>query len=364
MSTPNLLRISRQAWLSLLSLGICLWLIITQADAILALSGIFFGAFLLSLAIHPIADHLAAWHIPRSVTVLLIYLGLVLLLGGLILLLVPVLEGEIDHLMSTGPNLTAQLMALLAHTPLAGYSPSFDGLAQALLQRLDLVFADTVITVERIGSLAIDLLVLLILAYFFALDSTPLYPWIATWIAAEHHNHLQQVWGRITQRLSRWVWAQVAIATYFAIAFGIGLSLIGIPYAWTIGLVGGLLEIVPFLGGLIAFLLAFFSALAVDPVLALWVIVLYLVIAGLESHLLAPILYGRAIGLRSALVLIALVAGTKIGGVAGVFFAVPVAVILSALIQELHPPKDRAATAPSAPLSATSAPLPSPQMQE
>jgi len=140
----------------------------------------------------------------------------------------------------------------------------------------------------------------------------------------------------LRQRLSRWVWAQAAIALYFALIFSAGLALLGVPFALTIGLVGGVLEIVPYLGGITATLLAITSALTVSPWLALWVVVLYVVVVEIEAHIVAPALYGRVVGLHPALILVALVTGAKAKGILGIFFAVPILVVLTALLEELR----------------------------
>jgi predicted PurR-regulated permease PerM len=84
----------------------------------------------------------------------------------------------------------------------------------------------------------------------------------------------------------------------------------------------------------VALLLALASALTVRPILAVWVFVLYLVVTQLESHVIAPAFYGRVIGLHPAAVLVALLVGVKAGGVLGVLFAIPVAVVFAALIAE------------------------------
>ncbi len=70
--------------------------------------------------------------------------------------------------------------------------------------------------------------------------------------------------------------------------------------------------------------------------LALAVVLLYVALATVESHIVAPFLYGRAIGLRSAGVLVALLVGAKAGGIIGVFFSVPVAVVITAVVQALR----------------------------
>ena len=70
------------------------------------------------------------------------------------------------------------------------------------------------------------------------------------------------------------------------------------------------------------------------PILAVWVLVLYLVFTQLESHVIATAFYGRVTRLHPAIVLIGLLVGVKAGGVLGVLLAVPVAVALAALIAE------------------------------
>jgi len=109
-----------------------------------------------------------------------------------------------------------------------------------------------------------------------------------------------------------------------------------VPFAFTIGLVGGVLEIVPYLGGITATVLAITSALTVSPWLALWVVLLYAVVVEIEAHIVAPALYGRVVGLHPALILIALVIGAKAKGIFGIFFAVPILVVLTALLDEVR----------------------------
>ena len=112
--------------------------------------------------------------------------------------------------------------------------------------------------------------------------------------------------------------------------------MLGVPFAVSIGLAGGILEIIPYLGGAAAVSLAALSALTVKPLLALWVILLYVIVVEVESHLIAPTFYGRVMGLHPAAVLLALVIGAKVQGIVGIFFAVPVAVALGAVIQEVQ----------------------------
>jgi predicted PurR-regulated permease PerM len=176
----------------------------------------------------------------------------------------------------------------------------------------------------------------LVLAYFFITDTGLDEYWLSSWVPVSYQARVQVVLVRLRQRLTRWVWAQVAIAVYFALTFSTGLALLKVHFAFTIGLIGGMLEIVPYLGGAIAVLLAILSALTVDPLKALWVVILYLIVTEVESHILAPAFFGRVMGLHPAIILIALLVGAKLKGIVGVFFAVPTAVVLTAVLQEMR----------------------------
>ena len=331
-------RISGQTWLALLGLGVALWLTTTYFGLILEISAVLFGAYLLSLAIRPLADKFEHWHLSRAITVSLVYVALLGVGALMALLLVPVVRSEIASLRQDAPILAQQISDQLAATPLAASIPSLNTAVQALSSRLGTVVMDAASTAVSIANLLLDLLVLLILAYFLAVERTGGLGWMERWVPHTWRTQVTQMEENIVTRLSRWVWAQAGIALYFALTSTIALFLLDIPYALTIGVVGGVLEVVPYLGGLIAATLAILSALTINVWLALAVLLLYIALATVESHIVAPFLYGRAIGLRSAGVLIALLIGAKAAGVIGVFFAVPVAVVITALVQAMRAP--------------------------
>jgi predicted PurR-regulated permease PerM len=330
-------RLSFQAWLGLLLLGLALLLTITQASLLVEVIWVSFGAMLLSLAIRPLANALAPWRIPRGITVLTIYAGLA---GALIILgnlLAPIISTEIARLQANGPALLQTGLSRIADMPLARqWLPSTDTLARDLIQRTDTLTRALVGAVAGVGGMALDMVILLVLAYFFATDTGMAKRLLTAWVPDHHQSQVQNFMARLRNRLTRWVWAQVAIAFYFAVVFSLGLTLLGVPFALTIGLTGGVLELIPYLGGAVSLLLAILSALSVSPLLVLWVVLFYAAVVEVEAHIIAPAFYGRVMGLHPAVVLIALLIGAKARGVIGVLFAVPVAVVLAAVVQEVQ----------------------------
>lgn len=330
-------RLSFQAWISLLLLGLVLLLSVTQVHLIMEVIWVSFGAVLLSLAIRPLANALTRWHIPRGMTVLVVYAvlaGALIILGNL---LAPVISTEITRLQANGPAVLQAGLSRIADTPLARqWLPSPDTLAQDRVQRADTVARALVGAVAGVGGLALDVVILLVLAYFFATDAGMVERLLSGWVPVRYESRIQNLVGQLRHRLTRWVWAQAAIALYFAMIFGLGLRLLGVPFALTIGLVGGVLELIPYLGGAVSLLLAILSALTVSPLLVLWVTLFYAAVVEVEAHIIAPAFYGRVMGLHPAVVLVALLIGAKAKGVIGVLFAVPVAVVMAAVAQEVQ----------------------------
>jgi predicted PurR-regulated permease PerM len=310
---------------------------VANAGLLLEILWVLFGALLLSIAIHPVVSTLARWRIPRLVTVLGVYALLGLLLALLGALVAPSIGKEITALQNSGPDLAQSILSWIGRTPLLNkLIPSTDVVAQNLVQRLDVLIRTTVSTAASLGGMALDVLIMLILVIFLSTDPGLGARLLDDWLPAPYRSHIALLWERVQHRLTRWMWAQGGIALYFVVTFSAGLALLGVPFAFTIGLVGGVLEIIPYLGGAVAVFLAMLSALTVQPPLAVWVFVLYLVVTELEAHVIAPAFYGRAIGLHPAAVLVALLIGAKAGGVVGVLFAVPVAVVVAALLGEAH----------------------------
>jgi predicted PurR-regulated permease PerM len=329
-------RISAQAWFALLGLALTTWLIISYTTLIFKLGWILLGALLLSLAIRPVVDRFERWRIPRGVTTVWLFLlglGVLALLGAQ---LIPVIQAETAELRQRGPMLWQTMQVGAMRTQFAQLAPSLQSVVDAATGQWETVVASAVSTVAEVGGLLLNLMVILFLAYFLAVDERWAIHLLLGWIPQEQHAHVRDILKGIAQRLTRWVWAQAALSLFFAVVFSGGLWLLGIPFALTIGMVGGVLTIVPYVGGLLGAVLAILGGLTLGLTPVLWVVILVVVVVVVQTHVLAPLLYGKAIALHSALALLALFIGVEIAGVVGALFAVPVAVIVTVVVQELQ----------------------------
>jgi len=134
------------------------------------------------------------------------------------------------------------------------------------------------------------------------------------------------------------LWLLGRIVSMVAVGFltWLGLTIIGVPSALTLGLLAGLLEFVPYVGPIAAAVPAVLLAFAQNPDMALWTALLFFLVQQFEGYVLEPLVQQRAVDLPPALLLFALVAGGLVFGLIGVLFAEPLTVMLFVLVKRLY----------------------------
>ena len=129
---------------------------------------------------------------------------------------------------------------------------------------------------------------------------------------------------------------QLLVALLIGVSAGVGCWLLGAPFPVVIGVLSGLLELVPMLGPILATIVAVVITLPQGFPQVLWVLLLFIGIHQVEINILAPRIAGHAVGLHPAAALIALLVGFEVGGVLGALVAVPVAGILYVLAWAIY----------------------------
>jgi predicted PurR-regulated permease PerM len=116
----------------------------------------------------------------------------------------------------------------------------------------------------------------------------------------------------------------------------VGLAALDVEYAFTFAVLTGVLEIVPFFGPILAAIPPTLAAFADSPTKALVVVVIYVAIHQIEAHLISPMVMARSVQLHPVMVILAVLAMGDLLGFAGVVLAVPTAVVITVLLDELY----------------------------
>lgn len=149
-------------------------------------------------------------------------------------------------------------------------------------------------------------------------------------------ERLQQVAAAVGRALRHWLVGRLASMLIVGVFSGVGLWLLGTPLPLSLAFITGLVVFIPYLGPLLALVLAVMVALSQGFALALSVAILYLGIQLVESYALTPMIQERAVALPPAFLLSAQVlAGVTFGGF-GVALAAPFAVMVTVLVQMLY----------------------------
>ncbi len=159
-----------------------------------------------------------------------------------------------------------------------------------------------------------------------------------------HHQEIACLIDRIVQTWRRYLRGQVFLCIVIFFMTWIGLSLVGMPGAFTLALVAGALEVIPNLGPILATIPAVVVALLQGSTrlhvnhfeFMLITMGLYALIQQLENNLLVPRIVGSAVHLHPFIVLVGIVVGAQVGGVLGAFLAAPTLATLRHIAQYVH----------------------------
>jgi len=153
------------------------------------------------------------------------------------------------------------------------------------------------------------------------------------------HPGSRPLMWRVEHSLVSYVKGQLLLSAIIGTSAGVGLWVLGITgllpggdtYALLFGLFVAATELIPYLGPWLGSLPPFFYALAVHPVAAIWVAVLFLFIHQVEGHVVVPNVMGSALRLHPLLVIFGLLAGGEIYGLPGIFVALPLLAVVRAV---------------------------------
>ena len=162
-----------------------------------------------------------------------------------------------------------------------------------------------------------------VLAFLLLKDATALRRTFV--MALPHRIQLRghRLFEEMNATLAAYVRAQLIACVVVGTLCGAGFAMLGTPYAILLGGFAAVCEFVPLIGPLAVAIVAVGIAAAHEPMLGVWTAVLLLVLRGLEDYVIYPRLIGRTIPLHPLVIILAVLAGAELGGIAGVFIAVP-----------------------------------------
>lgn len=302
-----------------------------------------FGAIIFASAVQPFVTALVHRKVNRGLAIILIYLLVIAALVTIVIVAVPPLVTFIVTVVQSGV-LSTKLTQLATRLAIFGWD-KFQVLIPviALPTQLNALIEQTGEDVQRQAwtltqntAIGLGQVLLLFAMTFYWLTSRE--NTLALLLLLSPKNQRAQVhaiWNDVEFRMGAYVRGQAFLMAVIGITSYVGLFLLGVPFAPALALIAGVTEAVPVVGPLIGAVPAIIVGFTVSPMTGFLVALLYMVLQGLENHVLVPRIMSSNVGLNPLVVIIAIVAGSTLNGVIGAVLAIPLAGTLQVIAQHV-----------------------------
>lgn len=298
-----------------------------------------FAAVLIAIFLRGLADLVnERLRISEGWAVLLISVLLLAIIAGSIALLAPSVAEQIKHLRDELPR-SAQN---------AGDFLSEYGWGRAIIEQLPGIdeITEKISTVSLLTSVGgffsttagmiANFFITILLAIYLAAEPKLYVKGFVKLFPVSTRPRVYEILAEIGETLRWWLIGKIGSMLVIGILTWIGLFLIGVPLALTLGLIAGLLSFIPNFGPILSAIPAILLAFIDSPVTALYVIGLYVGVQLIESNLVTPWIERQTVELPPALTIVSqLILGVLIGGL-GLVLATPVLAVVMVLIQTLY----------------------------
>ncbi|TMN43410.1 AI-2E family transporter [Pseudoalteromonas sp. S2755] len=309
----------------------------------------FFGSYVMPVLVAIVIAYLLEWPVNKltrvtgsrmlsAVVVMAIFVGVVL---GLVFGIVPVLWQQLSNLLQESPTMIEEGKDFLLHLP--EYYPTLISTTQVqaivssveskLLELGEVIVSASLTSLKDVVAWMIYLVLVPLLAFFMLKDKSELTSGVSK-IIPKDRKLISQVWHEMDQQIMNYIRGKVFEIVIVGVVSFVTFSVLDLRYAALLGTLVGLSVLIPFIG----------AALVTLPVAAValfqfglapefWTILIaYGIIQALDGNVLVPLLFSEAVDLNPVYIIVAVLFFGGLWGFWGVFFAIPLASLVKALI--------------------------------
>ena len=287
--------------------------------------------------------------LPLIWSILIVYLAIAVIVGFGLAVVVPAIASDSQSLVKATPGFVQNAQASLADPD----NPLIARLPSSLRVYIAALPAQLVTLAQQYGGQAASRVLSLVLSTVSVLATLVVIPVLSVYLIMEAPALVEGFIAFFPPRarpkalavmkdldgvLGGFIRGQLLVGATIGTAITIALLILHVKYAVLIGVAAGLLDVIPYVGAVVAFVpataIAFFSD---GWQHALLVAVIFALIFQAEGHFIAPRIVSESVGLSPLFVIIAILIGGELGGIGGMFLAVPIAAILRVLMLHVRP---------------------------
>ena len=336
--SPSVDRLAAYAW-RLLAIGAAALAILWLLGELRAVLFPLVVALFLTRALVPVAMALRHRGLPRAAAAALALLGFVALLVGVVWLIAPAVAEEFTSL---GPTVSEALddveRWIVEQSGLDVTSSDVDRARERLGEQLSSlvntssgsIAAGAVLVAEGLAGLIIAMF----LTFFLLKDGERFQAWCLSFLPAASRTRSRRMAARSWAVLGGYLRGAAILGLLEGTIMAVAIAAVGGSLALPVAIITFLAAFVPFVGAIVAGVLAVLVALASAGLPGAAIVAI--AVQQLDNDVLAPVVYGRALKLHPAAIILSVAAGGALFGLAGTFLAVPVAAVIGAVGSELR----------------------------
>ncbi|GEM_PF-153167 len=306
-------------------------------------------AGLLAYALAPLVTLLHRF-MPRFLAIVLVYLLVLAGVGGLLYLIartaveqITSLSSYLGFLLQPGPsahpNALEQTLRSLGIT-----TDQLAAIRARIISTAEGLSGDIVPLLTSVADSALNIILVTVLSIYLLIDGSRTARWLRQNMPYRQRGRVRFLLETLQRVVGGYIRGQLILCSLIGILVGLGMWLLGVPYALLLGVLAFVLEFIPILGTLVSGAVCVLLALTKGWLLALLVLGYFIGVHIIEGDVVGPRIVGKAVGLHPVVSIIALIAGGELFGIWGALLASPVAGIIQAVLtaiwaewREMHP---------------------------
>jgi len=283
----------------------------------------FIFALVISVLFNPAIDFIhRRLRIPRIIAVIFIYIGILGVFSSLIYLVVPLFAHEVRQFLNALPLYFEKVAPPLTGLGFEAFS-DFETFVESFGNTLEKMAGNIFSVLFTFFGGVFTTLFVIVTAFFLSAEKNLAEKVIFLIFPKKYEAQALNIWEDCRNKVAGWFGARVLACLFVGVASYITFVLFNVEYPFTLALLAGTFNFIPYVGSAITGILLFLILFPISILKAIFVLIAFILIQQVEGNIVSPILMKKIIGLPPALVIVSLVIGGKLWGILGAILVVP-----------------------------------------
>lgn len=284
------------------------------------------------------------YKISRMVSVPIIFTVAILIILGIFYAFVPIIFRELSDMLAllfkylpSGTTINKQSIdgatqfvdTITKHSSISDLLLGLKNASSALSQGATSVIGST------FGGI-LNFILVVVMSFYLSIQEKGIDSFLRVLTPAKNEKYVLDLWSRTQRKIGLWFKGQLMLGVIMGAITFVVLALLGVQYAFLIGLITGVAELIPFGVVFAAVPAILFAVIDGGVLLGLKVLIFYVIVQNIENYVLSPMVARRIVGIPPVIVLLAFLMGITLAGFWGALIAIPVTVFILEYLGDLE----------------------------